>query len=180
MLVQPGESLLDIGCGSATSWDAIRAYFPDKNIKYKGVDFIDHRIEFCKEPFPGAEFEVQNAMKLSEKDNSWDTVWSRHVVDHLQSFEEPMEEYLRVAKKRVICILFNSWTGGPEHEINQIKDYQEWLNIYSKEKVVKWLESKKPEWNHKIIENVGLNPVPNPIPNVQQFAARDIIIHIYK
>jgi ubiquinone/menaquinone biosynthesis C-methylase UbiE len=174
-LVRKGESLLDIGCGSATTTECIDENFKDVVGKYKGVDFIDHRIKYCKETFPKYDFEVQNAMNLKEKDNSWDVVWSRHVVDHLPSFEDSINEQIRVARKRVICVLWYSWSDQPEHSIKQIeaggKTYEnEYLNIYSIGKVASFLMTKYHEgWVFDIYFKVGLKE-----------KAQDSIIHIYK
>lgn len=141
-----GESFLDVGCGSATTLDALRAI--KRDVKYKGLDFIDSRVEWLKETYPGVEFENQDARQLKEADQSWDTVWSRHVVDHLDGFEGPMDEHCRVAKKRVICVLWYAMTEADEHSIKHItydglvyKD--EYLNQYSRKKVEAYLEAKK-------------------------------------
>lgn len=153
-LVRDGESLLDIGFGSATTLECIKENFVDKNIKYKGVDFIDHRIPSAKKRFPDDEFEQQEAMDLDEKDNSWDVVWSRHVVDHLPGFEEALDEQLRVARKRVICILFVPPSDRDEHQIeNIVKDgvvYEnEYYNCYSKKKIKEYLDSLS-GWEYSI------------------------------
>jgi len=152
---QDGESLLDVGCGSGTTFDALLAI--KRDIKYKGIDFIERRIEWLKETFKQyrfAKWETGDARKLKEKDQSWDTVWSRHVIDHLGSFEEAMDEHCRVARKRVICILWMQLSEGDEHLIKPIIEGpvddrttypDEWTNQYSKKKVLEYLEKKKAE-----------------------------------
>ena len=185
--VKKGESLIDIGCGSAATLECIRDYFFDKEIKYKGTDFIDHRIKWCKEMFPEYEFAVDDATKMNEKDNSWDVVWSRHVLEHVGGVEEPIKEWLRVAKNRVIIVLFNSWCMSDNHEIRHIrwndddgKPYEcdEYFNSLNKKRMVDFLESLKPEWKYEIIEKIGYRG--KPIEGEQYFAPCDIIIHIYK
>ena len=184
-LVKSGESLLDVGCGSATTAECLRDYYPEKDVKYKGIDFIDHRIEWNRKYFPKFKFEVQDSEKLNEKDNSWDVVWSRHVLDHTSSFDGGMDEYLRVAKKKVICILFNSWGAAGKHEIRHIKGrdeagnevvYDDYYNSYDKKLAIEYLESKK-GWGYRIFETVGTHGIV--IPGIQKFAARDIIIYLY-
>jgi ubiquinone/menaquinone biosynthesis C-methylase UbiE len=137
---------LDIGCGSGTTIDALTAI--NKPVIYKGVDFIKKHIDWLKENYVGYQFEVQDARHLKEEDKSWDVVWSRHVVDHLNDFEGPMEEQCRVAKKKVLCVLFNQFSEGPVHEIKPIivggityKD--EWQNQYSRKLVMKYLKKKE-------------------------------------
>lgn len=144
-----GESFLDVGCGSGTTIDALDAM--KRDVKYKGVDFIDSTVSWLKEHYPVREFDVQDARHLKEADRSWDIVWSRHVVDHLESFEEALEEQCRVANKRVICVLWYSFTDGDEHIIKNIidgpadnrKTYEdEYLNQFSRKKVKAYLEEK--------------------------------------
>ena len=146
---QDGQSFLDVGCGSGTTLDAI--HLIKRKFKYKGVDFIKSRVKWLKKTYPDNDFECQDAISLKEKDKSWDVVWSRHVVDHLDDFEQPLEEHCRVAKKRVICILWYALHDGEEHIIKNI-DYSnevngkiyadEYLNMYSRKKVKAYLEKK--------------------------------------
>lgn len=146
--VNDGDSFLDVGCGSATTFDALKAL--KKEVKYKGIDFIDHRIEWCNKTF-GNYFEVGDARKLNEADKSFDIVWSRHVVDHLGDFEQPIDEHCRVAKKMVICVLWMALTDKETHDIKPIVDgpqdarktYEdEWTNQYSRSRVKAHLEKK--------------------------------------
>jgi ubiquinone/menaquinone biosynthesis C-methylase UbiE len=153
------ESFLDVGCGSGTTLDAINAI--KRIVKYKGIDIIPHRVEWLKNKYPyyqfnptTVEFAVQHAGKLEEEDKSWDTVWSRHVIDHLQDFEKSMDEHCRVAKKRVICVLWYKMTDDDEHKISHVTYdgvvYEdEYLNQYSKKKVQAYFDNKK-DW--KVIE----------------------------
>lgn len=143
-----GESFLDVGCGSGTTIDAIDAI--KRDVKYKGVDFIDSTVEWLSKTYPNREFSIQDARYLREEDKSWDTVWSRHVIDHLDDFEQPMDEHCRVARKRVICVLWYSMHDGDEHIIKPIfdngKTYEdEYLNMYSRKKVKAYLENKGKE-----------------------------------
>lgn len=145
-----GESFLDVGCGSGATLDTLIAV--KRDVFYKGIDVIETQIEYLKKSYPNFNFEVQDGHKPKEKDRSWDTVWSRHVVDHLGDFEGPMDEYCRIANKRVICVLWYSLTDDPNHVIKNIEDgpldarvtyKDEYLNQYSRERVKKWLENKK-------------------------------------
>jgi ubiquinone/menaquinone biosynthesis C-methylase UbiE len=140
---QDGQSFLDVGCGSGTTLDAINLI--KRQVKYRGVDFIKSRVKWLKKTYPDNDFEYQDAINLKEKDNSWDVVWSRHVVDHLYEFERPILEQCRVAKKTVICILWYSMVDGPEHIISHVtyeKVYaDEYLNQYSRPKIQAFLAS---------------------------------------
>jgi len=145
-----GDTFLDVGCGSGTTIDALETI--KRYVTYKGVDFIPKHIKWLKKQYPDYDFEVQDARHLKEKDKSWDIVWSRHVVDHLDSFEQSIDEQCRVANKRVICILWLLFSEGDEHVIKKIVDGpqnarfewpDEWTNQYSRSLVLKHLESLK-------------------------------------
>ena len=140
-----GESFLDVGCGSGTTIDAIQSI--KRDVTYKGVDFIVSRVAWLKDQYPFYDFSVEDARKLDEADKSWDTVWSRHVVDHMESFEKALDEHCRVAKNRVICVLWYSFTDADEHSIKPIFDNgktyaDEYLNQFSRKKVKAYLENK--------------------------------------
>src|SRR3990167_10144072 len=92
---------LDYGCGSGTTYEAIKSeYGLNTNIDYKGLDIIPKNINWCRLQWPGANFQVNPSIhKIDEPDQSWDVVYSRHVVDHMDSFEKALDEHKRVAKK---------------------------------------------------------------------------------
>jgi ubiquinone/menaquinone biosynthesis C-methylase UbiE len=145
-----GDSFLDVGCGSGTTIDALQKI--KRDVKYKGVDFIEKHINWLKGEYPDYEFAVEDARHLNEADQSWDIVWSRHVIDHLGDFEQAIDEQCRVAKRRVICVLWCDLSDQDEDTLRPIVagpedariTYQdEWTNIYSRKKVMKHLENKK-------------------------------------
>lgn len=175
-LVGKGESLLDVGCGSGTTYECIKTHFPEKEIKYKGVDAVAKHIEWCQKTWPEAEWQQENAIHLKEMPHTWDTVWSRHVVDHLPSFEVALTEFLRVAKKRIIVILWFSFSGSGKHEISQVhydKDYVEFLNTYGKQPVIDFL-NKQTGWKYTITEGVS------PEEKKTVPTDGDVIIHLEK
>lgn len=180
--VEPGMSFLDYGCGSATTLECLvtrndlinkLAYrHPTKDnerifsLKYKGLDIIPKNIEWCKKQFDWADFEVNKILhKIDQPDKSFDVVYSRHVVDHMKSFEDAMDEHKRVAKKLVIVILWTGLIDKDEHEIKNIIDQRglpteklypnEYTNNYSRKLVTEYLTSD-PEWELlELTDDVG-------------------------
>ena len=154
------SSFLDYGCGSGTTYEALKkehlvGYGEDSLIAYyQGNDIIPKNIKWCEEQWPEAEWKVNKTIhKIDELDQSWDVVYSRHVVDHMESFEKALDEHKRVAKKLVIVILWVGLSNQDEHEIKNI-DYRpsggklypnEYTNIYSEKKVTEYLNSD-PQW----------------------------------
>ena len=156
-------SFLDYGAGSGTTYEALlKSAAPFYEINYTGVDIIPKNTKWCKEQWPEADWEVNPSLhKIDQLDKSFDVVYSRHVVDHMKSFEEAMDEHCRVAKKMVIVVLWVPLSDGDEHQIKNIVDqgktYQdEYTNSYSREKVMAYLHNKIHEgWRLlEITENI--------------------------
>lgn len=169
--VKDNWSLLDYGSGSGTTYEAWlkdRLEYPP--FEYRGVDIIPKNVEWCKKQWPLADFQINPSLhKIDQPDQSWDVVYSRHVVDHMESFEKAMDEHKRVAKKLVIAILWTGFVDSDEHEIKNIVDQRglpteklypnEYTNNYSRKKVLEYLHND-PEWDLlEFNENVGGNQV---------------------
>lgn len=167
----PRMRMLDYGAGSGTTYEALKNEIitsPARDmataIYYTGVDIIPKNTAWCKEQWPEADWQVNPSLhKIDQPDKSFDVVYSRHVVDHMESFEKAMDEHKRVAKKLVIVILWVPFSDKDEHEIKNI-DYRpsggklypnEYTNQYSKNKVLEYLKSD-PEWELlECTEDVG-------------------------
>lgn len=151
--VKPGMSFLDIGCGAGTTIEALLSEKID--VKYRGVDRAKKQINWCRKMWPDQEFELEDAEHLEEKDASWDAAYSRHLVDHMPSFEIGLDEHCRVAKKLVIIVLWvTPDPEGEEHHIKPIFDHGkvwegEFTNQYSKKKMMDSIGKKK-DW--KLLE----------------------------
>lgn len=106
-----GESLLDVGCGPGTVYEDIQN--SGKAIRYRGIDIAAGFVEACQELFPEGDFRVGDACRIDEPDDSFDTVLLRHVLEHTVNFELPIEEAYRVARKRVIIVLWRPLSDKP-------------------------------------------------------------------
>lgn len=115
-------TLFDVGCGTGPIYQLIKEneveshkneHPPTWNFKYKGTDYSEGMIEVCKKEFPEGDWEVQDARKLKEKDNSWDCVLLMHCLDHLDDYESAVKEAARVSKKYVLIVLWRGINYAP-------------------------------------------------------------------
>ena len=165
-VTDPTWSILDYGSGSGTTLEAMTKADIKNIFRYRGLDIIPKNVEWCKNQFKGFDFKVNTKIhEIDEPDQSWDVVYSRHVVDHMKSFEGAMDEHKRVAKKLVIVILWTGLLDSDEHEIKNIVDqrglptektyHDEYTNNYSRKKVMEYLNGD-PAWKLlELTENVG-------------------------
>jgi ubiquinone/menaquinone biosynthesis C-methylase UbiE len=164
--VTPDMTFLDYGAGSATTFEAMRTA-GIKVSRYMGLDIIPKFTVWCKENYPDGEWKVNPTIhKIDEPDASWDVVYSRHVVDHMESFEKAMDEMKRVAKKLVIAVFWVPMSASDEHDIKNIIDQRglpteklypnEYTNSYSRKKVMEYLDADKKWEVVELTEEVGV------------------------
>ena len=93
-------SFLDVGCGAAPEHEGLRADLPE--VKYSGVDITPELVAFNKSR--GIDCVQGTANYLPFPDNSYDFVHCRHVVEHMRNVNAPLNEFIRVAKKKVFLV----------------------------------------------------------------------------
>jgi len=94
------RSVLDIGCGIGLDYDHYRG----SDIRYLGVDITPKFVEAAKQR--GAPAEVGDVLNLRFKDESFDTIYCKDLLIHLQPGEwrRALKEMARVAKKQIITL----------------------------------------------------------------------------
>lgn len=105
--VQPGETVLDAGCGEGVlSW-----YLAERGAKVTAMDISTPNLENAKSflnkrgVLDRVTLVQGDAEHLPFPDASFDWVVSSHVLEHLPDFEQGLSELHRVAKKRVVVAL---------------------------------------------------------------------------
>lgn len=153
--INNGDSVLDVGCGPGWNMDHF-AQFGPALLAYKGVDYSERFVRVANERLKAenvenfttiavSPFELQDCRDLKEPEGLWDVVLVQDCVEHTDGYERPVEEALRVAKKRVI-VTFWHLTENDDH-INDDGDdgYGAW---YSQGKWEKYLDTLGFAWFH--------------------------------
>jgi len=112
MALSSGNHVLDAGCGSGSITRAIArtlgsgiATGLDRQPKY--VDFA--RRKAASEGITNIRFEIGDVTKLQFPDDSFDVVWSKHLLQWVPEREQAMHELVRVTRAggRVIACNFD-------------------------------------------------------------------------
>lgn len=157
--IENDESVLDVGCGPGHNMEHFAQYGPALS-KYKGVDYASYFVEAdnqrlkarLDENFTTAEvlpFEVQDCRDLKEADASWDVVVLQDCLEHTNGYEKPMQEALRVAKRRVVVVFWHL-TENDDHINDDGNDG--WGAWYSRPKWEDFLNGTGFKWEHSQIE----------------------------
>lgn len=102
------KSVIDLGCGPATEYAALKKDIPD--IVYLGVD--SSKVLCEKNKKEGIPILLASAESTGLQDNYAECVFSRHVLEHQPDFKDTLKEMLRLAAKEAIHIFFIPPTKG--------------------------------------------------------------------
>lgn len=166
------KSLLDIGCGTGPIYDLLingEEGRWDTIIKYKGVDYAPNFIAWAQNEYGNKLFELGDARKLKETDNSWDCVLLMHSLDHIKQYQDVIAEAARVTKKYVVIILWQDFRldgevkvndrntfGKPKDENGQLLEGEEpWEDTYLMQYAREKLEEEFKKNNLHLVEEAG-------------------------
>ena len=96
-----GDSVLDVGCGTGLALSVVQAFFPYRTCK--GVEPAGDARPYWDAR--GIDVEVGSATALPFADDSFDTVYSSHVVEHIHEDGQAVREIFRAARQRAIIVV---------------------------------------------------------------------------
>jgi ubiquinone/menaquinone biosynthesis C-methylase UbiE len=100
--VSPGDTLLDVGCGSGYFYHSLRT----RGIpaEYHGIDAAPSLIAIGRRTLPefGLPAERLRVLRIEDLDGTADHVLCMNVLSNLDNYHRPLERLLRCAKKTVI------------------------------------------------------------------------------
>ncbi len=102
ILMQLGNSLLDVGCGPGPLWPHLDAH--SERFSWIGVDVTESMMAAAHRMFPRVPLLVADAGGLPFADQSVDVVLLRHVLEHLPQglMERALSESMRIARRAVV------------------------------------------------------------------------------
>jgi len=101
--INKGDSILDLGCGSAIVSRKFERFF---QAKMMGIDIIDNRVEKI-------DFKLFDGKTLPFEDKSFDDVLIAYVLHHCQEPLETLSEAKRVTKRHIVVYedMPDGWWG---------------------------------------------------------------------
>ena len=95
-----GGTVMDIGCASCIMYPLLK----DKVEHYIGVDIIQKFLDHAKTLYPEIEVKQGSLLDIPFPDNSFDTVFCKSVLLHLDPKDVPqaIHEMMRVASKQTV------------------------------------------------------------------------------
>jgi ubiquinone/menaquinone biosynthesis C-methylase UbiE len=101
MAIQPGETLLDLGCGPGELWVSQRKNLPE-NCQVILCDFSTGMVKTAASNLPGEtpfSFSAGDAQAIPLRDQSCDLVTANHMLYHVPNIDLAVREIKRVLKK---------------------------------------------------------------------------------
>jgi ubiquinone/menaquinone biosynthesis C-methylase UbiE len=133
----PNDKVLDAGCGSGEVYKYLKPLLEQKNASYMGIDGSMEFLKLSRSKFPDTQFELQNLYGLTLSNDSFDVVYCIDVLQHCNYYEQAIKELLRVTKR---VLLIRTWVHGKKED-NLSFDNEFYNNIYSKDKLIKFLKT---------------------------------------
>lgn len=143
--VTPGDTLLDVGCGSGYFFHSLqKRRIP---VEYFGIDAALPLIEIGRKYLPayGLAPDRLQVMRIEDLDGSTDHVLCMNVLSNIDNYHRPLERMLRCARKTVIlresCKESAEYAYVRDKYLDEGQELKVYVNAYCTRDVMEFIES---------------------------------------
>lgn len=110
-----GKRVLEIGYGTGKDYSGIR----NRVGEYRGYDFTPSFQNVCRSMWPSGDFLIGDIRDIPEPDRSWDIVFCRHILEHVEDWQTALNELWRVTASQLIILPWRDLRDGPTIQKNK-------------------------------------------------------------
>jgi SAM-dependent methyltransferase len=112
--IQPGDTLLDVGCGAGYFYHSLRKRM--LAVEYWGIDASPGLIDIGRGTLPDFDLpqERLQAVRIEDADGTFDHIVCINVLSNIDNYHRPLERMLNMATKTVL--LRESLKAGAEYQ----------------------------------------------------------------
>ena len=123
------KSILDTACGPCIDYEVLR----NVGIEYCGVDSTSILVSMAL--LRGINVKKANIEELPFEDKSFDMVYGRHILEHLEYYEKAITEAVRCSRKYIMYTFFLKHNDEDVFRINE----DTYANSYNLEKMFNFI-----------------------------------------
>lgn len=143
--VVPGDTLLDVGCGSGYFFHSLsRRHIP---VEYHGIDSAPSLVEIGRRFMPafGLPPERLQVIRIEDLDGEADHVVCMNVLSNVDNYHRPLERLLLVARKTLIlresCKEQSEYAYVTDKYLDKGHDLKVYVNSYCTSELMEFMES---------------------------------------
>jgi len=148
-LFKPGDSLVDVGCGSGVKAE----YLTNKGLQVTGIDISENMIELSQRRVPRAEFLVLGMEDVYSLEEEFHGVFAQASLLHVPKKKalQVVGEFAKVTKPEgfVYIAVKEKRENGPDEEVKKENDYgyeyERFFSYFTPEEIIYYMQSNNLE-----------------------------------